>query len=1199
MQKKTIALLVAGCFASAAHADVYISEYIEGSSNNKAIEIFNEGGTAVDLSSYTLNFYFNGNTTASSVINLAGQLEANSVYVVADDSANADILAKADLVSTASFFNGDDAIELRNGELIVDSFGQVGFDPGSQWEAGDTSTQNATLVRLEVISTGDSDSGNEFDPSAEWLALPQDDISNLGNHKDCCADDGGDDGGEGGGGGSNSAAPMLLTAVFDGPLSGGIPKGVEIYVSEDIADLSICGLGSANNGGGSDGEEFTFPAGSSASAGDFIYVASETEGFTQFFGFAPNFNAGSAMGINGDDAVELFCNDLVIDVYGEIDVDGSGQAWEYQDSFAYRVSETSAANPFILADWTVSAPNTLDGTSVNDGTIPVGTFEFAAGSLFFSEYIEGSSNNKALEIANLTGGEITLEGNYSVEIYFNGSSSAGQTIGLQGTLANRDVFVLANSGSVADILDVTDQTSGSVQFNGDDAIILRGPEGAILDVIGTVGEDPGSEWGTGDTSTQNNTLLRNTNTRVGDTDPSDAFDPSLQWTGLPNDSFADLGKFGDNGDDGGDNGAGLLIGQCGDEATFIHTIQGSGAATMMANSEVVVEAVVTLVTPGLDGFFLQEEDADFDTDPQTSEGIFVFTGNAPANVSEGQLVRVLGTAGEFFDKTQISASEVAAGCGTSGFSQVDLVLPLPENQSFEAYEGMAISNAQSLTIVNTFTYARFGEIEVANGRTFTPTHLHEPGSQAAIDLASTNARNKIILDDALNGAPVELNLNGELSANNTLRTGSTITGIAGVMDYAFNAYRIQPSSTPTVQSAARPDAPVVEGDLSVASFNVLNLFNGNGQGDGFPTSRGADDIAEYELQLAKIANAIVALDASVVGLMEIENDGFDANSSIAQLVDALNQQVGEGVYSYIDAGGPVGTDEITVGIVYQGAEVTPSGALQILDESNSIADQDGPLFDTSRNRPSFAQGFTENGTNNSFVVNVNHLKSKGSSCGAGDDSPDQGNCNGTRQRAANALHIWLASTFADQPVFIVGDLNSYAKEDPIVELQNAGYSDLARVFDGPEAYSYSFRGEFGSLDYALANSVAFPLVKDVIEWHINADEPVALDYNDSIANNISKPESFRDDSFYRSSDHDPVLVGFSFEQPSKLGDLDGNGILTRSDLNLLVLEVGKNSGDPDFNPIADIDSDGEITRIDLKAWYILYFEENPGQRLPR
>jgi predicted extracellular nuclease len=273
-------------------------------------------------------------------------------------------------------------------------------------------------------------------------------------------------------------------------------------------------------------------------------------------------------------------------------------------------------------------------------------------------------------------------------------------------------------------------------------------------------------------------------------------------------------------------------------------------------------------------------------------------------------------------------------------------------------------------------------------------------------------------------------------------------------------------------------------------------------------------------------------------------------------------------------------------LVYQNAEVTPVGNLQILDESNSIADDEGPLFNTRRNRPSFAQQFASVESGDTFVVNVNHLKSKGSGCGAGDDSADQGNCNGTRTRAANAVHVWLASTFAEEPVFIVGDLNSYAKEDPIVELQNAGYTDLARALNGPMAYSYTFRGEFGSLDYAMANSAANSLVNEVVEWHINADEPVALDYNEEFY-----PSSFRDDSVYRSSDHDPVIVGFSFESEQLIGDVNGDGVLSFDDYFAIYAALGQTSASPGFNPAADIDNDGSITFSDLMAWYNLFLAQ--------
>jgi hypothetical protein len=174
-------------------------------------------------------------------------------------------------------------------------------------------------------------------------------------------------------------ADLIITGTYDGPLSGGTPKGVELYVLNDIADLSIFGVGSANNGGGSDGQEFTLSG--SASAGDFIYVASEDTGFTNFFGFAPTFTTG-AMSINGNDAIELFQSGSVIDVFGDIDTDGTGEPWDHLDGWAYRVSETTPdGSTFALSNWTFSGINAFDGETTNATSatpMPIGTFTPAA-----------------------------------------------------------------------------------------------------------------------------------------------------------------------------------------------------------------------------------------------------------------------------------------------------------------------------------------------------------------------------------------------------------------------------------------------------------------------------------------------------------------------------------------------------------------------------------------------------------------------------------------------------------------------------------------------------------------------------------------------------------------------------------------------------------------------------------------------------
>ncbi len=159
----------AGLMAS---EDLIFSEYIEGSSNNKALEIYNNTGTSVDLSAYEVQMYFNGNDNASLTLPLSGGLEQGDVYVLVHSSAQDSLIAKADLVSSASWFNGDDAIVLLNGGVTIDSIGQIGVDPGSQWGNEATSTQNNTLRRLSNMK-GDTDAFDSFDPAQSWQGFAQ------------------------------------------------------------------------------------------------------------------------------------------------------------------------------------------------------------------------------------------------------------------------------------------------------------------------------------------------------------------------------------------------------------------------------------------------------------------------------------------------------------------------------------------------------------------------------------------------------------------------------------------------------------------------------------------------------------------------------------------------------------------------------------------------------------------------------------------------------------------------------------------------------------------------------------------------------------------------------------------------------------------------------------------------------------------
>jgi predicted extracellular nuclease len=568
---------------------------------------------------------------------------------------------------------------------------------------------------------------------------------------------------------------------------------------------------------------------------------------------------------------------------------------------------------------------------------------------------------------------------------------------------------------------------------------------------------------------------------------------------------------------------------CGGTNTLIHQVQGSGAASPIAGTNVAIEGVVIgdyQHSGGFSGFYVQEEAGDADSDSLTSEGIFVFNTSFPVNA--GDVVRLRGTVTEFQGLTEIVSVTSLSICSSGGTVPPTAVgLPVANVTDLERFEGMLVTFSQTLTATEVFGLGRFGEVALSGaGRLYTPTAIATPGPDAIAQKAA-NDRSRIVLDDGYNQQNLEPTRypQGGLSASNTLRVGDTLPGLTGVMDFRFNFYRIQPVGPLTwSHTNPRTAAPAsVGGNLKVASFNVLNFFNGDGLGGGFPTLRGATNATELQRQLAKEVSALRAINADIVGLMEIENDA-GLNSALAALVDALNAAMGSGTYSYIDTG-VIGTDEIKVALIYKPAAVTPMGLFKTI---TSTVD---PRFIDTLNRPSLAQTFRQNASGQQLTVVVNHLKSKSSACAGDPDTGDgQGNCNLTRTAAAAALADWLATdpTGSGDPDFlIIGDLNAYTFEDPIAALTDSGYTNLTRQFGGLGAYSYVFMGESGYLDHALGTSSMAIQVTGVTDWHINPDEPTVLDYNLEFKS-PNQQTTFYDSGPYRSSDHDPVIVGIQF-----------------------------------------------------------------------
>jgi predicted extracellular nuclease len=962
-----------------------------------------------------------------------------------------------------------------------------------------------------------------------------------------------------------------------------------------------------------------------------------------------------------------------------------------------------------------------------------------ATDLFISEYIEGNSNNKAIEIYNGTGAPINLStGGYSVQMFFNGNPVSTLTINLTGIVASGDVYVLAQSAANATILAQADQTNGSGWFNGDDAVVLRKGT-TIIDAIGQVGFDPGSEWGTGAASTADNTLTRKLGICAGDSNATDVFNPALQWDGFATDTSSHLGyhtcativineiQVSTSGTDwefveitgapgldlspytliGIESDAGTAAGtidkivplggvipadgfwwaaspagqtiyqSCGtadaaitndsfenssttyllvegftgtnasdfdtnndgildstawsllldsiaivdnaadfayvnatrrgpdttnlpsgvyrnpDKANWsnaflnfatnngtpgrsnliaceaplvkIHQVQGAGATVLNPGTRIKVEAIVTAVFSAnnhLDGFYIQEEAADVDTNPLSSEGIFVFCGSDncgsfPA-VNVGYAVRVTGTAGEFSGQSQINAAS-----GSIEVLSVGNPLPAPASVTlpvigeigafYEPFEGMLVSFNNTLYVAEYFELFRFGEVVLyEGGRPFQYTHVEEnPTAEGYATYQALLAKRRIIIGDDNNSQNSSLP-DGVLyypqpdgfSNENFFRGGDTVSNLTGVLGFAFGEYNVLPVAAYPAEFVSvnpRPAAPVSDGSLTVASFNVLNYFQTIDTNDECgPTQdqdcRGADSAAEFEQQTTKLVTALLELNADIYGLVEMENT--TKVEPLLHLVGELNAIAGAGTYAYVDTD-VIGSDAIRVGIIYNTTTVELVGEHAVLTDPGFV---NPPGTGLDKNRPALAQSFRETATGGVFTVVVNHFKSKGSDCGgAPDDSTVQGNCNGTRTAAAHALVNWLLTDptgVQDSDYLLVGDYNAYANEDPIKALELGGYADLNALLDGASAYSYVFDGQLGYLDYALSSSTLTEQVEDIAEWHINADEVPVFDYNDTArtadeATFEAEPtgNDLTENGPYRTSDHDPVFVGMNLIAP--------------------------------------------------------------------
>ena len=451
-----------------------------------------------------------------------------------------------------------------------------------------------------------------------------------------------------------------------------------------------------------------------------------------------------------------------------------------------------------------------------------------------------------------------------------------------------------------------------------------------------------------------------------------------------------------------------------------------------------------------------------------------------------------------------------------------------------SFVGKKVAIAGDLVVVDTYDLVRRGQVKIARKRLYIPTNRVDPNDsdpsgtsiEGGNNVAKVSAAQKfndtttIVLDD---GSEVENTFPPKLfpglgQNHPTVRVGSTITNVKGKLVESNDKIFLVPDGPLQWTPAQRPKRPQVgEADVTVASFNVLNYFTTIDNGNN--GARGADSDAELKRQEAKLVAAMIELDADVIGLMELENNLQAEN----QLVAALNKKIGKEVFKGCGLpegfnSAPGGQDSIRVGIIYRTDRVSEVGKVSMIrDDAFILA------------RTPVVQSFQSNSSGKAFTLVVNHFKSKGGADEADDANKNKGDgqaaYNATRRSQALAICKYIDGLQDDNArMLVIGDLNAYCQEDPIDALRAKGLVDLQERFEGRTdengPYSFIYYGQSGALDHAMATSALAEDITGVATWHINADEPRFLDYNQEF-----NPDSLYQADPFRSSDHDPVIIG--------------------------------------------------------------------------
>ncbi|MRI32220.1 endonuclease [Endozoicomonas sp. OPT23] len=747
----------------------------------------------------------------------------------------------------------------------------------------------------------------------------------------------------------------------------------------------------------------------------------------------------------------------------------------------------------------------------------------APADLIISEYVEGTGYNKAIELFNT--GDVAVDlARYKLVMFDEGNKSKVNEVSLTGSLEPNQIYLIAKSnknnktplklktdGGKADSV----SSSKFFNFNGDDPVELQLQDGTTVDAVA---------------AKKDTSLSR----KVGVATPSEAFDAD-QWSEVKitkDYTYNQLGfRPGEQGAEPTPPTPPTAWDSSSATITPINEIQGDSFRSpevpdgkYESEDEYAVQGIVTKKVSTLyKGFFLQEETGD--GNDKTSEGIFIYTGGAAlAGLDEGDRVVVKGKVKENYGQTQINIGktdkgalkfDVKAKAATPEITPVELIFGSSETlkSQLEKYEGMLVSTTDSNLVVTRnfgfdFDGFRNNMVLSLEKPLYKPTQKHAALSDEAKALAAKNTSNQLYVETDEKPANGVIPYFTEFDADNDyILIGDKVDKLEGVLGYSHDQFRLVAKTGENLEAGnfvhkfskrtLEPKAKKGE-NLRIASFNVLNYFNKSVGGDDNPSSgnqnRGASSETDFAKQRTKIINAMVAMDADVIGLMEIENNGFGEKSAIQDLLNGLNAEMAQGnEYAFVKSpdGGVVGSDAIAVGMIYRPGKVALKGASEVIVMPSQSFTYQGKLKGETTEKTQ--NKYQRNSLLQTFVVKVdgkeqpyeftavvNHFKSKGSEChndyaeykgfgNAADGIPIklskgsykidktnrnekatridqyqedlQGSCNEFRVSAAETLGKYLKANNDGENVLILGDLNAYGKEDPVRLLTDYQWKD--------------------------------------------------------------------------------------------------------------------------------------------------------------